>query len=101
MPSRRTGRRMFTLLQAFQAIRPGHLGGAAGPSPSASRAARHRRAHRLGGMAGDADARRAACEAALLGRPWSRGDGRRPAVEALAGDFTPLSDVRASAALSR
>jgi xanthine dehydrogenase small subunit len=38
-----------------------------------------------------------ACEAALVGQPWNR-TTIHAAVEALAGDFTPLSDARASAA---
>ncbi len=48
-----------------------------------------------GGMAGTPK-RAEACEAALLGAPWSRDTVER-AKAALAGDFTPLSDMRASA----
>jgi xanthine dehydrogenase small subunit len=49
-----------------------------------------------GGMAGTPK-RAAACEAALIGRLWNR-TTIHAAVEALAGDFTPLTDARASAA---
>ncbi|MEL6452570.1 MAG: xanthine dehydrogenase small subunit [Pseudomonadota bacterium] len=48
-----------------------------------------------GGMAGT-PARARAAEAALLGAPWSE-DTVRAAMAALATDFTPLSDMRASA----
>ena len=49
-----------------------------------------------GGMA--ATVRRAAqAEAALLGRPWNE-DGVRAAQQALAQDFQPLTDMRASSA---
>ena len=41
--------------------------------------------------------RAAQAEAALLGQPWNRGHGRG-AQAALARDFTPLTDMRASAA---
>jgi xanthine dehydrogenase small subunit len=50
----------------------------------------------FGGMAGTPK-RAAACEAALVGRLWNR-TTIHAAVEALASDFTPLSDARASAA---
>jgi xanthine dehydrogenase small subunit len=49
-----------------------------------------------GGMAGTPK-RAAACEAALIGQPWNA-TTINAAVEALAGDFTPLTDARASAA---
>lgn len=49
-----------------------------------------------GGMAGTPK-RAAACEAALVGQLWNR-TTIHAAVEALAGDFTPLTDARASAA---
>jgi xanthine dehydrogenase small subunit len=49
-----------------------------------------------GGMAGTPK-RAAGCEAALVGQLWNR-TTIHAAVEALAGDFTPLSDARASAA---
>jgi xanthine dehydrogenase small subunit len=49
-----------------------------------------------GGMAGTPK-RAAACEAALVGRLWNR-TTIHAAVEALASDFTPLTDARASAA---
>jgi xanthine dehydrogenase small subunit len=39
----------------------------------------------------------AAAEAAVLGQPWSEATVRA-AMAALAGDFTPLTDMRASAA---
>lgn len=50
----------------------------------------------FGGMAGTPK-RAAACEAALVGRLWNR-TTILAAVEALASDFTPLTDARASAA---
>jgi xanthine dehydrogenase small subunit len=49
-----------------------------------------------GGMAGTPK-RAAACEAALVDQPWNR-ITIHAAVEALASDFTPLTDARASAA---
>jgi xanthine dehydrogenase small subunit len=49
-----------------------------------------------GGMAGTPK-RAAGCEAALVGKLWNRAT-IHDAVEALAGDFTPLTDARASAA---
>jgi xanthine dehydrogenase small subunit len=49
-----------------------------------------------GGMAGTPK-RATACEAALVGQPWNRAT-IHTAVEALADDFTPLTDARASAA---
>lgn len=48
-----------------------------------------------GGMAG-IPKRAAAAEAALIGRPWDE-DAVEAAIAALARDFTPLSDMRASA----
>ncbi|MGR4867203.1 xanthine dehydrogenase small subunit [Caulobacter sp. LARHSG274] len=48
-----------------------------------------------GGMAGTPK-RAMACEVALVGRLWNR-TTIHAAVEALAGDFTPLTDARASA----
>ena len=50
----------------------------------------------FGGMAG-IPKRAAAAEAALLGQPWGL-DAARAAADALAQDFAPLSDMRASAA---
>ncbi len=50
----------------------------------------------VGGMAAIVK-RAAAAEAALLGQPWSEA-AVRAAMDALARDFTPLSDLRASAA---
>jgi len=50
----------------------------------------------FGGMAG-IPKRAAAAEAALLGQPWSLA-AAHAAARALAQDFTPLSDMRASAA---
>ena len=41
--------------------------------------------------------RAARVEAALVGQPWTRADRRRRARPALAEDFTPLTDWRASA----
>ncbi|KQY34405.1 FAD-binding molybdopterin dehydrogenase [Caulobacter sp. Root487D2Y] len=49
-----------------------------------------------GGMAGTPK-RAVACEAALVGQPWDRAT-IHAAVEALTGDFRPLTDARASAA---
>ncbi|MGY3438907.1 MULTISPECIES: xanthine dehydrogenase small subunit [unclassified Marinovum] len=49
-----------------------------------------------GGMAGTPK-RAKACEAALIGQPWSE-DSMTAAAEALEQDFTPMSDMRASAA---
>jgi len=49
-----------------------------------------------GGMAGTPK-RAVACEEALVGQPWNA-TTINAAVEALAGDFTPLTDARASAA---
>jgi xanthine dehydrogenase small subunit len=49
-----------------------------------------------GGMAGTPK-RATACEAVLVGQPWNR-TTIHAAVEALGGDFTPLTDARASAA---
>jgi len=48
----------------------------------------------FGGMAG-IPARAPACEAALVGRSWSE-ETIEVAVEALAQDYTPLTDVRGS-----
>jgi len=50
----------------------------------------------FGGMAATPK-RAAACEAALTGRPWTR-ETVEAAAEALARDFTPITDMRASAA---
>jgi len=50
----------------------------------------------FGGMAGT-PSRAAACEAALVGQPWSEATVEA-AMAALDTDFTPLSDMRASAA---
>ncbi|MCW5760081.1 MAG: xanthine dehydrogenase small subunit, partial [Phenylobacterium sp.] len=50
----------------------------------------------FGGMAATPK-RAAACEAALAGRPWTR-ETVEAAVAALAGDFAPITDMRASAA---
>jgi xanthine dehydrogenase small subunit len=50
----------------------------------------------FGGMAATPK-RAAACEAALTGQPWNEATCERAAV-ALARDFTPLTDMRASAA---
>jgi xanthine dehydrogenase small subunit len=49
-----------------------------------------------GGMAGTPK-RSTAAEAALVGRPWTEATVRA-AMDALAQDFTPLDDMRASAA---
>jgi xanthine dehydrogenase small subunit len=49
-----------------------------------------------GGMAGTPK-RATACEEALVGQPWNA-TTINAAVEALAGDFKPLTDARASAA---
>jgi xanthine dehydrogenase small subunit len=49
----------------------------------------------FGGMAG-VPKRAAAAEAALVGQPWTEAMVKA-AAEAMAGDFTPLSDMRASA----
>jgi xanthine dehydrogenase small subunit len=49
----------------------------------------------FGGMAG-VPKRAGLAEAALLGKPWSEATVEA-AAEAMAGDFTPLSDMRASA----
>jgi xanthine dehydrogenase small subunit len=49
----------------------------------------------FGGMAG-VPKRAAAAEAALVGQPWTEAMVK-VAAEAMAGDFTPLSDMRASA----
>jgi xanthine dehydrogenase small subunit len=87
---------MFKVFKLSQALRPGHLG--------RLRRVRHRGAGRsrgrarvaFGGMAGTPK-RAAACEAALVGQIWNS-TTINAAVAALAGDFTPLSDARASAA---
>jgi len=50
----------------------------------------------FGGMAG-VPKRASGAEAALVGKPWSEATVEA-AAEAMAGDFTPLSDMRASAA---
>jgi xanthine dehydrogenase small subunit len=50
----------------------------------------------FGGMAG-VPKRAPAAEAALAGRPWTR-ETVEAAMAALEGDFTPLTDMRASAA---
>jgi xanthine dehydrogenase small subunit len=50
----------------------------------------------FGGMAA-IPKRAAACEAALIGQPWTS-DMVEAAAEALAEDFTPITDMRASAA---
>ncbi len=49
----------------------------------------------FGGMAG-VPKRASAAEAALVGKPWSEATVQA-AAQAMAGDFTPLSDMRASA----
>ncbi|HKP77938.1 MAG TPA: xanthine dehydrogenase small subunit [Phenylobacterium sp.] len=49
----------------------------------------------FGGMAATPK-RATACEAALIGKPWAR-ETVETAVAALARDFTPISDMRASA----
>jgi xanthine dehydrogenase small subunit len=49
----------------------------------------------FGGMAG-IPARASACEAALIGNPWSEGTVEA-AARALADDYTPLDDLRGSA----
>lgn len=48
----------------------------------------------FGGMAG-VPARAKACEAALIGKPWTQATVES-AMSALAGDYTPMSDVRAT-----
>jgi xanthine dehydrogenase small subunit len=48
-----------------------------------------------GGMA-ETPRRATKCEAALTGQPWNR-DTIEAAAHAMASDFTPISDVRASA----
>jgi len=53
----------------------------------------------FGGMAGTPK-RAAACEAALVGQPWTEATVEL-AMAALEADFTPLSDMRASAAYRR
>jgi len=50
----------------------------------------------FGGMAGT-PARASACEAALIGQPWSEASVEAAAA-ALAGDYTPLTDARGSSA---
>jgi len=50
----------------------------------------------FGGMAGT-PARAPACEAALIGQPWSE-DTIEAAAQALASDYTPLTDARGSSA---
>ena len=50
----------------------------------------------FGGMAGT-PARAKAVEAALVGRPWTR-DTVQAAIPAFAADYSPMSDMRASAA---
>jgi xanthine dehydrogenase small subunit len=50
----------------------------------------------FGGMAAT-PARAPACEAALIGRPWDAAAAER-AADALAEDYTPLSDLRGSSA---
>lgn len=50
----------------------------------------------FGGMAGT-PARAPACEAALIGQPWSE-DAVEAAAQALARDYSPLSDARGSSA---
>lgn len=50
----------------------------------------------FGGMAGTPK-RASTCEATLIGADWTE-EGIAPAVAALAEDFTPLSDMRASSA---
>jgi xanthine dehydrogenase small subunit len=49
----------------------------------------------FGGMAG-VPKRAAGAEAALVGKPWTLA-AAKAAAQAMAGDFTPLSDIRASA----
>jgi xanthine dehydrogenase small subunit len=83
-------------LQAVQALRPGHLGGVRGVQHPDRRRGRDRARIAYGGMAGTPK-RAAACEAALVGKLWNRAT-IHAAVEALAGDFTPMTDARASAA---
>ena len=96
--SRARGR--ATLLRAYkvsQAPRPGHLGGVRRVPRSTSTATRiARRAHRLRRHGGHAAARggdRGACSTAATGAR------RRPraAGEALAAEFAPITDMRASA----
>jgi xanthine dehydrogenase small subunit len=53
----------------------------------------------FGGMAG-IPARARHCEAALAGRPWSN-ETVEAAAQALAEDYTPIDDVRGSAAYRR
>jgi xanthine dehydrogenase small subunit len=53
----------------------------------------------FGGMAGT-PARALACEAALVGRPWSEATVEA-AAQALAQDYTPLADARGSSAYRR
>ena len=53
----------------------------------------------FGGMAGT-PARAPACEAALVGQPWSEAT-IEVAANALAGDYTPLTDARGSSAYRR
>jgi xanthine dehydrogenase small subunit len=53
----------------------------------------------FGGMAG-IPARAPGCEAALIGRPWT-GETVEAAAQALAQDYDPIDDLRASAAYRR
>ena len=68
--------RAAALLQGLEAVRPGHLGGAAAASTSPSRTARVAAARlAFGGMAG-VPKRAAAAEAALVGQAVDARDGR-------------------------
>ena len=85
-------------LQTGQALRPGHLGGLRGVRAHAATASTCAEARiAFGGMAATPQARRAA-EAALHGQPWNEA-ALDAAMAALAQDYAPLSDMRASGSL--
>ena len=91
------GRHVLPLLQDHQALRPGHLGRAARAFRiGARRRARRRRPDRLRRHGGDAEA---GAPPPRRRSPASRSTEEtvEAAVEALATDFAPISDMRASA----
>ena len=82
-----------------QALRLRHLGGLRGVCAFALDGdTRARRARSPSAAWRRSSKRAAAAEAALLGQPWNEATLRAPRMAALAQDFKPLTDMRASAA---
>ena len=85
-------------LQGVEALRRGHFRGDGRLPSDAGGPAHRRRAHRLWRHGGDAEARRATPKRRSSARASTIPRAGAPARAAIASDFTPLTDMRASAA---